>query len=65
MTTDDTPLDALIHDVKSRCAVVIDAAERLRLVPPAERREIISLMLERAERVVALLKESEAEKNIG
>jgi hypothetical protein len=57
MTADDTPLENLIHDVKSRCATLIDAAERLRVVPAAERRELISLMLPRAQRVVDMLKE--------
>lgn len=53
----DTPLDELVHGVKSRCAAIMDAAERLRIVPPEEQGELVALMLPRAEKVVDLLKE--------
>lgn len=50
------PLDHLVHSVRSACGTLINAAERMRRVPPAERREILSMMLPRAEKVVDLLR---------
>ncbi len=53
----DASLEELVHGVKSRCAALMDAAERLRSASPEERGELLALMLPRAERVVELLKE--------
>lgn len=52
----ETPIDRLTHAVRSTCATLMDAAERLRRLPDAERQELVGLMLPRAERVVELLK---------
>jgi hypothetical protein len=61
MTEEEKALDKLIHGVKSKCGPLLDAAERLRAAPLSERREILALMLPRAQRVVDLLTAYEAE----
>lgn len=60
MAAEDQALDHLVHGVRSRCATLSDAAERLRIVPRSEQDELVGLMLQRARRVVELLAEYQA-----
>lgn len=61
MTDDEKELDKVIHGVKSKCGPLLDAAERLRGAPLEERREILALMVPRAQKVVELLTAYQAE----
>lgn len=54
-------LEALAHDVKSKCASLIDGAEALRKVPADARRRLLSLMVPQARQVAELLAAYEAE----
>lgn len=43
-----TPLDSLIHDVRSKCASLQGAAALLRAASPEEGRTLLALMTEQA-----------------
>lgn len=55
MAADDFVVDDLIHDVKTACSALTNAAVRLRTGTPEKRREVLSLMIPRAQRLVDLL----------
>jgi hypothetical protein len=61
MNEEEKSLNKVIHGVKGKCGPLLDAAERLRAAPLEERRDIVALMLPRAQRVVDLLTAYQAE----
>lgn len=56
--SDSERLEKLIHDVRSKCASLRDAAGLLRDAAPDERKELLRLMLDQARAVVAVLEDS-------
>ena len=50
-------IDDFVHSVRSTCGILVNAAERMRKLPDAERRAVLALMIPRAQRFVDLLKQ--------
>jgi hypothetical protein len=55
MMPEDDRLDDLIHDVRSKCATLSDAAAALRTATPEKRKRLLALMGDQARGVAALI----------
>lgn len=55
MTAEDERLDELIHDVRSKCATLSDAATTLRTATPEKRKRLLALMGDQARDVEAII----------
>lgn len=50
-----TELDALVHDVRSRCSSLQSAAALLKAAPPQEAAELLTLMTQQAGKLIESL----------